>query len=390
MCFFPILPTPVGAVKPLESRPFATYSILAINTGVWMLLNVFAAIPFFTGISPEIHDKILNALAFVPSEAAPWTYLTYAFTQVGILHLVLNLLFLWMFGSFLEEKIGGKLLLLFVVLGAVGGCTAHSLFIEVRNLTDLRDTPLIGASGVVMTILGAHLVLLPKLEFRFFYGIFGWFLRPYAYYSTVVMPSAFYIPVFIVVAEIVSLFSPKVTRVSHATHVGGLAVGMALGLVVRFMPQTKRKARMEQEKLRKTEQEKQSLLKENFLQALSEGKHDVAVSILRFAEKQGEPLSLSYEEKIRLCDLMTAAGEYFTPEKMYRGLLKGKLTDDQRLDVGLRLCGILLNFERDYEACKNLLRTLYRQYREHPRVGEIKRLVEQVKEVERNLFKRPR
>jgi hypothetical protein len=87
---------------------------------------------------------------------------------------------------------------------------------------------------------------------------------------------------------------------------------------------------------------------------------------------------------------LVAQGEYSVPKRIYLQMLSGELGEETRLEVSLRLCRILITFERDLESSKELLRTLYRRYRENDRIGEINRMVEEVKQIEANMFKRPR
>src|SRR5260370_40091280 len=90
--------------------------------------------------SPSFAD----AFGFAPAHAweRPWTFVTYMFLHAGILHLALNLLVLWVFGSSVEEQMGGRTFVLFYLLCALGGPTSACLFSQ-----RVRGPPLVGASG---------------------------------------------------------------------------------------------------------------------------------------------------------------------------------------------------------------------------------------------------
>src|SRR5256885_10071486 len=85
-----------------------------------------------------------NAFAFSPQTAweHPWTFVTYMFLHAGILHLVLNMLMLFFFGPSVEDRMGGRVFVLFYLLCGVGG--AASSFI-LRQLVPVGQ--IIGASG---------------------------------------------------------------------------------------------------------------------------------------------------------------------------------------------------------------------------------------------------
>jgi len=90
-----------------------------------------------------------NAFAFSPQTAwdHPWTFVTYMFLHAGILHLVLNMLMLFFFGPSVEDRMGGRVFVLFYLLCGIGG--ASSSFI-LRQLVPVEQ--IIGASGAVLGV----------------------------------------------------------------------------------------------------------------------------------------------------------------------------------------------------------------------------------------------
>ena len=83
------------------------------------------------------------------------TLITYAFLHGGLLHLVGNLIFLWVFGDNVEDRLGHGRFLVFYLLGAAVAAAAHAL------VTADPSLPLIGASGAVSAVLGAYLRYYP-------------------------------------------------------------------------------------------------------------------------------------------------------------------------------------------------------------------------------------
>jgi membrane associated rhomboid family serine protease len=332
-------------------------------------------------------ETIVPWVGHTPGKQLPWTWFTYAFVHAGIIHLLGNLLFLWLFGSYLEERLGGFKFLLFFLLGSAAGCAGHDLYLKLTANYAAMGIVLGGASGGVSTILGAFLALLPMLRYRFvlFYGFLLYWRK-----ESFTMPAAVCIPLFFILDELIRLRFGASTDVSRAAHVGGFFFGLLVGLVFRYAPKTQRRIRQEQKVKGDEKRKKADSVYESFQKALSEGSGELALSLVRDAEKRGHPLPLTYEDKLRMCGQLVERGEYFVPKKIYRQLLQGDLTDDRRIEVGLRLSRILLTFEKDLETCKDLLRKLYRRYGDHPRVKEIEIVIEEVKETERNLFKRPK
>jgi membrane associated rhomboid family serine protease len=91
----------------------------------------------------------------VPEDA---TYLTYAFLHANWLHLGGNLLFLWVFGDNVEDALGHIRYALFYVACAVAAAFVHS------SVNPASTAPLIGASGAVAGVVGAYLVLHPRVK----------------------------------------------------------------------------------------------------------------------------------------------------------------------------------------------------------------------------------
>jgi hypothetical protein len=209
-------------------------------------------------------------------------------------------------------------------------------------------------------------------------------------FDTIMIPAAIYIPVWVMVEQVVSFFGDSGSAISYSAHLGGFATGMLGAAFIRFRPKREKTVRLEQERFRKKNEEVANTHYENFKRALDEENPTVALALVREAEKRQTPLPLAVEDKLELGAQLVTQGEYSVPKRIYLQMLSGELGEETRLEVSLRLCRILITFERDLESSKELLRTLYRRYRENDRIGEINRMVEEVKQIEANMFKRPR
>jgi membrane associated rhomboid family serine protease len=124
-----------------------------------------------------------------------WRLLTSAFLHYGPLHLLLNMIALWWFGSLLEQRLGsGRFLLLYVVSGLAG--SAGALLLD-------PTVPTVGASGAIFGILGAGLVM-EQVQ------------RDYVFGGSALG---------VIVLNLVFTFS--ISNISIGGHIGGLAGGAA-------------------------------------------------------------------------------------------------------------------------------------------------------------------
>ncbi len=86
-----------------------------------------------------------------------WRVFTYQFAHADIMHLLGNIIFLWVFGPALEEKLGHAGFTILYLLGGAAAVLLNSL---------VTDSPVIGASGSIAVIAGAFVVLYPLIEIR--------------------------------------------------------------------------------------------------------------------------------------------------------------------------------------------------------------------------------
>lgn len=166
--------------------------LLALNIGVFLLqLTVIRPEKIFTtfGLSPESFP------------AAWWTIVTYMFVHAGPLHLALNMVTLWMFGSRLEAASSTRSFVYFYLWCGIGGAIAHLLF--------ARDASLVGASAGVSGVLMAYGLRWP--EDRVY--LFGF-----------IPIRSRWLVAWMIVINIAIGLSPQ-TQIGWKAHLGGLAFG---------------------------------------------------------------------------------------------------------------------------------------------------------------------
>lgn len=138
--------------------PYVTYGLLAVNVAVFLIQLAMPNYGFewFTveyGMVPVVvRDVVQQPVAWLPDWA---NLVTYAFLHADWLHLLSNMLFLWIFGDNIEDAMGHIKFLIFYLLCAVLAGLAHIAFYSDAT------KPLIGASGAVAGVMGAYILLYP-------------------------------------------------------------------------------------------------------------------------------------------------------------------------------------------------------------------------------------
>ena len=193
---------------PLYRRPIANYVILALLV-VCYLLEQFGA----GGLAgtPAIGSFVLNGWN-------PLGLVGHIFLHGGIFHLVGNMIFLWVFGNAVCEKVGNAAYpFLFVGLGILAGM-AHVLF---------SDHPAIGASGAISGVMAMCLVWFPTNEISCFYFAWLFFYIRYGWFEV----SSYWIMLLWLAFDILGA-ALGLGGVAYWAHIGGFAAGFVLAIVL--------------------------------------------------------------------------------------------------------------------------------------------------------------
>jgi membrane associated rhomboid family serine protease len=206
---------PIYDTDPLEGKsvPYVNYGLITANAVVFLLL---------LAATPRTEATIVRAFGFVPvaffndplGHALP--LLTYMFVHDGWEHIIGNMLFLWIFGDNIEDAVGHLRYLGFYLLCGFCGALVHGL-IDTESAV-----PLVGASGAIAGIVAAYLMLRPcaKIEVLIFFVI------PRAI-------DAYWVLGFWVLMQIWEIVKHSSDGVAWWAHIGGLAAGALLILVLR-------------------------------------------------------------------------------------------------------------------------------------------------------------
>jgi len=164
-------------VKALFTRGTILRRLIIINIAVFLIVSI-AGILGFLLVNPAIPEKTIRLLS-VPSSfsvllARPWTLVTYMFTHKDILHIAVNLLWLYWFGKIFLEYFDQKKLTAVYILGGITGALAY--VISYNTFPAFREfagtsIPLLGASASVMAVVVAIAVYVPDYTVLLF--LFG-------------------------------------------------------------------------------------------------------------------------------------------------------------------------------------------------------------------------
>jgi membrane associated rhomboid family serine protease len=141
-------------------KPFFTYLLLVLNVALF----------FYELRLGENLDSFLHVFAFSPYEIVHFQDVHAIFTSMflhgGWMHLIGNMMFLWVFADNIEAVLGNFRFLLFYLLGGIiAGVAQAVLFPDSMVLT-------LGASGAIAAVLGAYLVMFPVSRIRVLFLVF--------------------------------------------------------------------------------------------------------------------------------------------------------------------------------------------------------------------------
>ena len=216
-----------------ELTPVVTYILIAINVAAWLLLQrggagegFLQSLCSFGAIPADITGNLQagQLLELAPDAVCEvgglgWmTILTSMFMHGGWMHLIGNMWFLWVFGNNIEDSMGHIRYIVFYLLCGVVASAAHIV-------TDPGSAiPTVGASGAISGVMGAYLVLYPKVRVKTLI-FFVFFIRVIPLPAWALLIYWFGIQL---VSGVGSLGAADGGGVAFWAHIGGFVAGVAL------------------------------------------------------------------------------------------------------------------------------------------------------------------
>lgn len=201
---------PIGTDRRLKHTPW-------VNTAL-VLANILISVWIWSRYGSPSVDNPAGAYMLLPWEPRLGQFFTYQFLHADWDHLLLNMLFLWVFGQSLEDRLGPIGYLAFYLAGGVMAGVGYAAF---------RDHPVLGASGAIAAVTGAYLALFPlsRVTLAFFF----------VYFFEVSS-------IFVIGLSVATDLFYQLTGsggVAYLAHLSGYAYGFTVGMVllwVRILP----------------------------------------------------------------------------------------------------------------------------------------------------------
>jgi len=161
---------PLRDDNPTVLRPVVTVALIIANSAVFFyeLSLESRALEAFIYQMGMVPAAILQVP--IPGTGGYFTLFSSMFLHAGWMHLIGNMLYLWIFGNNIEDSMGHPRFIVFYLLTGLLAALSHLLF------NSASTVPTVGASGAVSGVLGAYLVLFPHARIQTLVTL-GWFIR---------------------------------------------------------------------------------------------------------------------------------------------------------------------------------------------------------------------
>ncbi len=207
MFFFPF-----SDDNPATNRPYICYILIGISCFIFLWqatlptdLNNNAIYNF--GVVPA--SLLGEKEAYIPSFL---TIFSSMFMHGGWMHLIGNMVFLWIFGDNVEDSMGRVKFICFYLLSGIAAALLQAI------IDPASEIPMIGASGAIAGVLGAYLILYPRANVNVLFWLF--------IFITVIRVPAFIVLGFWIIRQYFSAsFSCDAAAVAFFAHIGGIIYG---------------------------------------------------------------------------------------------------------------------------------------------------------------------
>ena len=226
---------PLKDDNPISGRPIVTYFLIGICVVVFLMQlgsqSYRSGQLFYSyGLIPSVlmgHDHLPVDLYAVPAYV---TIFSSMFMHGGFMHLIGNMLYMWIFADNIEDNLGPRNFVIFYFLSGIGAAMAQVL------MDTSSQIPMVGASGAIGGVLGAYIINYPKARVLV--------LIPFGFFIQLIKIRALYVLGFWFVLQFInsSMMSSQGGGVAYAAHIGGFLSGMIL--ILFFNKKTRRKTKV--------------------------------------------------------------------------------------------------------------------------------------------------
>ena len=212
---------PLKDDNPTTGKPIVTYFIIGLC--VFLFLINFSSQSYKTGqlfYSYGLIPSVLMGNKQLPLDLyaipALLTIFTSMFMHGGFMHLIGNMLYMWIFADNIEDGLGKWKFIIFYFLCGVGAAMSQVL------MDTNSQVPMVGASGAIGGVLGAYLINYPRARVLV--------LIPFGFFSQLIKIKALYVLGFWFILQFINsaMSSSQGGGVAYAAHIGGFISGIIL------------------------------------------------------------------------------------------------------------------------------------------------------------------
>jgi membrane associated rhomboid family serine protease len=213
---------PLRDIIPSRTTPVVTIALIAINVLVFL---------YELSLGRDV-DAFTLYWGLVPAAFSWVTVFTSMFLHGGVLHVAGNMLYLWIFGDNVEDRMGHGRFLVFYLLCGVAAALAQTI------TTPDSVVPMVGASGAIAGVMGAYFVLYPKSRIVTLIPLFFFF-------QVIEVPAILFLGIWFLMqfisglGSIVTVTGQSGGGVAFWAHVAGFVAGIS-GVVVFRRPERQR------------------------------------------------------------------------------------------------------------------------------------------------------
>jgi len=237
---------PIGDAPNPRSTPWVTYTLLAVNIAVFVLVSLPLSgapadfndplaqeylrllatevgrplTPVEAASNVRAYDVFVLRYGFVPAAPSLLTAFTCMFLHGGLLHLAGNMLFLWIYGNNVEHRLGRAGYLAAYLGTGLAATAAH------YGLDPSSGVPTVGASGAISGVLGLYFVFFPRNTVRVAVLLLPILARVFE------VPARLVLGAYLVLDNVVPVLLESASGgggVAYGAHIGGFVAGLAAG-----------------------------------------------------------------------------------------------------------------------------------------------------------------
>jgi len=226
---------PIRDDNPTLATPVSTIALIGLNIAAWILVQGMGSEPLLSksvcelGLIPgELLGRIPegSSIRMGPGVSctlgAPhwYTPLSSMFLHGGWFHLIGNMWFLWLFGNNVEDSMGQGRYLIFYLLCGLAAAATQSL------INPSSAVPMVGASGAISGVMGAYVVLYPRVRVHMLVVLVVFVTR-------IVVPAYLMLGYWFLLQLVGGTAAQGEGGVAFWAHVGGFVAGAALIMLFR-------------------------------------------------------------------------------------------------------------------------------------------------------------